>query len=75
MSNHLSLKYFRPKAELTLRVCELPLRQSCFALTYALRESKAATVKPWGSHDHVVDGGMIDQSEIDDFRDFLGHDW
>ena len=31
-------------------------------------------VKPWGSHDHVVDGEMIDHSEIDDFRDFLGHD-
>ena len=32
-------------------------------------------VEPWGSHDHVVDGRMIDYLEFDDFCDLLGHDW
>lgn len=27
------------------------------------------------SHDHVMDGGMVDHREVDDLCDFLGDDW
>ena len=32
-------------------------------------------VQPWGSHDHIIDGRMIDHSEVDDLRDLIGQDW
>ena len=31
-------------------------------------------VQPWGSHDHIIDGGMIDYREVNDLGNFLGHD-
>ena len=29
-------------------------------------------VQPWGSHDHIIDGGMIEHREVDDLGNFLG---